>query len=365
MNKRNNEIDVVKFVFTICVFLYHSYALSASDTVPPILPLGYMCVEAFFIISGYYMSLSIDKKSNQSTDNIFVDNIKFIVRKISYFYPQYIVAFIFAFIGRNLFPLQSGIKEMLRNSLFISGEVFLQYCNGIIQKRWYYNGPTWYLSAMVIAMFILYPIIRNNLKRFTLYIAPIISLVGYGMLTHTFKCLDVAGEEWLYFINGGLLRALSGISLGCTVFAICKYIRSYSFKITKFCRIIATLAEVYTFAVILFLMQNSYTKDFKTAVDYSILVHIFVFLIIVFSQISYSNCIFSNKLTKILSAISLPIYLNHRVWIYVISDAFPNISFNKQFLLYCALTMVTALISIPLTNLLKYVYSRVKKLLVN
>lgn len=86
MKKRNNELDLLKLFFTFIVFLVHTQYLKAADDVPLLVPKGFLSVEFFFMVSGYFMALSASR-GTISEKGLFVENIRFNLDKISKFYP--------------------------------------------------------------------------------------------------------------------------------------------------------------------------------------------------------------------------------------------------------------------------------------
>lgn len=362
MRKRNNELDLLKLFFTIIVFLVHAQYVVGSDKTPALVPKGFLSVEFFFMVSGYFMALSASR-GTISEKGLFVENIRFNLDKISKFYPQYLIAFLIAFFLRNLVAMENSLSETLFNGLFTSGEVFLQAAAGIPHRRYYYNGPTWYLSAMVLAMFVLYPMARKNPKRFNTYIAPILVLLGYSNLANFFENYSITCGEWIYFLDGGLLRGIAGISLGCVLFQICQAIRESSYELSTPGRVLATVAEVALLALIVYLMVAAKgLKNYKLAVDYLIIVSMAVLLLIVFTKSSYFSQIIGDGIGRFSAWISLPIYLNHRVWTYVLATVTPELTFRQNFLLYTGLTLVTALISIPLSKGLVLLWHLAKRI---
>lgn len=258
--------------------------------------------------------------------------------------------------------MENTLSETLFNGLFTTGEVFLQAAGGIPYRRYYYNGPTWYLSAMVLAMFVLYPMARKNPKRFNTYIAPILVLLGYSNLANFFENYSITCGEWIYFLDGGLLRGIAGISLGCLLFQICQTIRESSYELSTAGRVLATVAEAALLVLIVYLMVvTKGMKNYKLAVDYTIIVSMAVLLVIVFTKSSYFNSIIGDKVGRFCAWISLPLYLNHRVWTYVLPKITPHLSFKMNLLLCAALSLATALISIPLSKGLVLLWRLAKK----
>ena len=67
-SKRNGIISILKFILSILVVIYHGKKISGISKFK-IVPLGYLCVDFFFIVSGYYFYKSILKL--KSDTNIY------------------------------------------------------------------------------------------------------------------------------------------------------------------------------------------------------------------------------------------------------------------------------------------------------
>lgn len=94
-SKRNGFIDFLKFIFAIIILIHHSWQFF------PILPIGYIGVEFFFLVTGWLMAKKFyDFELNE---NIFVITRNYIVRKIKVFYLEYLVAIAIGFIFICLF----------------------------------------------------------------------------------------------------------------------------------------------------------------------------------------------------------------------------------------------------------------------
>ena len=77
-SKRNGFIDFLKFIFAIIILIHHSWQFF------PILPIGYIGVELFFLVTGWLMAKKFyDFELNE---NIFVITRNYIARKIKVFY---------------------------------------------------------------------------------------------------------------------------------------------------------------------------------------------------------------------------------------------------------------------------------------
>lgn len=85
----NGEIELFRFIFSICVLLYHfridyNFELFAS---------GAIGVEFFFIVTGVLLAKSV-KEIQIDRNRIPYYTWSFLLRKISKFYPYYIIGVI-------------------------------------------------------------------------------------------------------------------------------------------------------------------------------------------------------------------------------------------------------------------------------
>ena len=90
MKIRNYEIDFWKFVFSICIVIYHAWQFQYTGD-PVIFGYGNLLVEFFFVVSGYLMIAKIyNKKKSQ---NIGKDTWNFIVSKLNSLFSRLSISF--------------------------------------------------------------------------------------------------------------------------------------------------------------------------------------------------------------------------------------------------------------------------------
>ena len=150
--KYNPQIDIAKFLFSIIIILYHSNKLVSLDF--HLFQYGYTAVEFFFMITGYLMVCS-SKKFDPTIPG--KSTVTFTINKIKSFYLYFLISFAVAFIVRNLsFYIDKTLtwEKLFDNTILSINEIFLLHTSGIDFGK-IYNGPTWYLSAMIIAILIL------------------------------------------------------------------------------------------------------------------------------------------------------------------------------------------------------------------
>ena len=108
----------------------------------------------------------------------------------------------------------SNIAFELANSI---PDFFMIQINGVSKMS--LLGHEWYISAMLIAMFVLTPFVIKFRDIFLKYIAPALAFFILALLFHSYGNLNAVGA-WIGVFNSGFLRALAEISLGCVCFAV-------------------------------------------------------------------------------------------------------------------------------------------------
>ena len=142
MDVRNGAVDFMKFVFSVIIVLFHTYR---------ILPRGYLGVEFFFVVSGYFMSAHYyNNKEKYSIDNLGKSTLLFVKNKISKILPNYYIAWIIAFIVTHVYKKSFGIRVLLYDFFRAIPELLLLGMTGFWDYTHSYNVVVWYISAMLL-----------------------------------------------------------------------------------------------------------------------------------------------------------------------------------------------------------------------
>lgn len=236
---RNNILDFYRIIFTLIICLHHFQG--TLDT--KIISTGYIGVEFFFILSGFFLYKSFKKNNNETA-------FQYTVKRIKRLYPEYILAFILCFI---LQMAQSG-KEKSVDCIFQAiSEITLMQNIGIFRGG--FNYPLWYLSVLIFAGYIVYELLKKDKETFIKIISPITIVFTFSLLNFLGKGL----ENWdtVYGIYLPLLRGFSDICIGVLIseFVDTKYFKDIEEKKVIF-RIVEFLTYVCLFYIIIF--QNKF-----------------------------------------------------------------------------------------------------------
>ena len=318
--KYNPEIDLLKLFFAIVVFILHFSGIPRLHT---FLPRGYLAVEFFFIVSGYFMALKLRSKESP-------DAFSFIVKKMAPIYPVVFVSTLIAIILRMIPMADRSLNGWVTSILPSVFEMSMLWEQGIYVGRTY-NNPTWYISAMIIAMGFLYPLFRKYLGYFSGVGSLLLALVCYSILFNHSPKITYYRVYW-FITTLGVIRAIAGVSLGVFLYDCCSRatrcfsitaLGNFSFMVLKF----LCIAFVSLYALI--------GSEFKEAakLDYLVIVVMFAFLFMVFT--GWGSFKFLDRLDlRWCSNLSLYLYLNHYGMRHFLRDAKLDLSSGETLIVY-------------------------------
>ena len=355
--KRNGEIDLLRFVFSAIIVIHHftfSYNFS-------IFKQGYIGVEFFFLLSGYLMAKSANKlitQNNKLTSlEIANSSWSFIAKKIKSFYIYYVAAIIIQVIVKNILMHHDNAITLVSNFLRSIPTFTLTFMGFNNKSPYLYVGSTWYLSAMIIAMFILFPLLLRNFEYSSKLIFPALSMFAIGYLYTTNNSI-ANWQGWSGICFNGILRALGEISLGASLYVLSNWLRDkYGAKNNKLVKIWFTVIKWFCFAVVF-----SFAIGLWSTGAFNLHAYLFcaIGIVISFSGITY--CIPESKLSNYLGKISLPIYIFHSiVKYYIVEFIKPESVSLKVFILMAVFSIIISVILMYIVDLIKIVVKIIYK----
>ncbi len=298
--KRNGTIDFWKFIFSLWIVLNHItvYKGYLSMAIG-----GSVCVEFFFLVSGYLMANSMER--TRATDiELGKRTASFLFKKIKHIYPYFLFTWIFSFIVTH-WVNHTPVAEILENLLESPYQLMLLQM-AVSRSLGHSVWVSWYISAMIIAMLILYPLRFKWKDSFDYIVGPVLGLCMVGYTYNSFSRIPVIDHyESQFLIYSGVIRAIAEIALGCTCFSICEHLKKVSFGGGG--KILLAIIEFGGYIGVL-LGTNKWSNSNKD------LIWLLIFMIsitISFSQKSLLSKWFNNKLFYYLGKFSLPLYLVH------------------------------------------------------
>lgn len=342
-SKRNGAIDFWRFIFSLLIVFCHM-TLCPSFYYNDVkwFKSGSIGVEFFFILSGFLMA-----KSSIKELPIGKATSVFIIRKWMGILPTYIFAYTVSIIVKYFLNYGSFV-ELFTGSIF---EIFFLQMAGlspILNNHEYMVGATWYISAMLLVMIILFPLMYKNRDVFFNILAPLFAIAILG-----YFC---SAKGSLEFADGyGLLRAIAEISLGCVSYNI--YLKISKIRATKLLSIICTIVEFSCYMIVLLGAWFVYRGEW----DFIAVLLLAIGIIITFSGLSYSGKIFSAPIFLWLGKYSLAIYLNQYIWLRLLQNLNMPLPVWLDITLVMLLTATSSLVCVFVIDFVKDIWNLYKK----
>lgn len=323
---RNGKIELLRFIMAAIIVIHHSGRIEGRGN---IFPRGSLAVEFFFLISGYFLAAHCGKLQAVKCNDVGRETMTFILNKIRPFYLMMIIAEIFA-LFINLIICSDGAFGKIIGAV---NEVLLLNMTG---HRLYAFNVIWYISAMIISMFVIFPICRKYFSVFVNVIAPVSGVLILGALYIAYGSQTGPNEVVAGFIYRGLLRGFAELCMGVFAFNIVCMLRAYNFS--KIGYALLTILEIILYVVSIYFMTRS-----NTAYDLFVFYILFFAVIISFCNDGSWNKMFNHRICYRLGKYSLALYLGHVYWADLI-NVLPIQNWNIKFILFIICAALFALI---------------------
>lgn len=334
-SSRNGEIELFRFIFAVIVFSFH------FEYAPAIFKSGYLCVEFFFVLSGYFLMQHIEKNKN-TVINPTMTVFNYTKNRLKRLYVSYFIACVAAFAIRFLVLSDISIRTVINKGIW---EILMLQTLGFE----FSTRILWYVSALIFSSLILY-LLSLCLKD---YYLPVIFFGAFVVLAFLYQENHALNSlENHLIVSDDLLRAISEMSLGCILFKAIKTIPDSLNKFRKF----LFVPKYFSLAIILYFM----TKDAGVK-DFSCLIFIVFFISMLFLDESPIHKVFNNKLCYFLGDISYDFYLNQIVVIYF-ARVFPSELLQKYHIItFVVFVIVDLILSLITKRISKAIISKVTK----
>ena len=331
--RRNQTIDVLRFLFAVIIVIHHSRSLVGDDN--SLFLGGSLAVEFYFLVSGYLMMASVYRRNQQGlSGSLAEETFSFLKRKLKSFYPEVMVAWGAAF----LFTCSAGgenLKEVAKHFLNAFPESLLMLSFGMSSSN--VNPATWYLSSMLIFMVVLYPLLRKYPAVMKYLVMPLSSLFLLGWL-----CMEYNHPrdptKWLGWTYKGNLRALAELELGALCFFASQKIRDIPFN--RLARMLLAVMECGCYGVsILYMFFETPSR-----MDIFFIALLCIGICLSFSGQTALSSLPEKRIIFWLGKYSFPLYLSHQFYAKHLNDILPVFFTNNQrMMVYLLCSFLTAL----------------------
>lgn len=241
---RNTEVDLLRVVFAIAVLLHHSHGLNPPDITNYPFVGGYIAVEFFFLLTGYFAAKEI-METSVPAPLMGAQAMKLTLSKFSRIFPFVIPAVFIHYITVSLLN-NSGGFETVKSLTYGIFEAALLPASGIYES--FMVLPLWYLSALLMLLPLFYYLLMKAPSFFPYVAAPLSALMIYGYFSVSVGHIDV-WHAW-HGIYDSLPRCWAGLCMGTVAFISVRKVRAW-----RLChRITAVwcILEIFCFGSVLF-----------------------------------------------------------------------------------------------------------------
>lgn len=340
--ERFNNIDFVKFLLALQIAMHHEVTKwvgleNFKSLIPSHFYFWSIAVEAFFIVSGFFLF-----KNMQKDTPTFQFAIKKFFRLAPCVWLVVIISAIFnGFIHDWDFSFAGNILTItLTNGIGFSGSTTT---GGMV------NGALWFISVLFWCSLFYFYINKIFDKKYLNLIIWLIIIISYSTILHFnhFKTSAIS-DTVFYFFNMGVLRGLGGIGIG--YFLCMMYKSGFLQNCTKKISFLISLIELGLIAFFVHYMFFAQKLPGGTAFVYIICISAFLYLMLVKQGII--SKFLNNPLSALPGKYSYSIYIIHPIIIYYLTLTFSNkhMTFvNKHLLLYFSIQTIIIIIAGVLT----------------
>lgn len=323
MRKQHNvTIDFLRFLFSVIVVLHHSRYVLGDDNCYFLG--GSLAVEFFFFVSGYLLLVGADKagrKNGAGTNGIGSETLHFILHKIRSFLPEFLIAWWIGFILIGVVR-QYGVLDYLKAFGNDFWELTLVKMSGLFTHG--IDGAMWYLSAMLLGMALLYPLLRTKRDLMTHLVCPLLALFLYGYLC------QAEGHPrdpivWLGLCYKGLVRAVAGLCTGVVIcMAVCRIKKLAPAGLTKLGNALAIGTQLLCLILTIRYMAEQEPSEY----DYFYMFLLMLLVLISFSGFGLESVLGNSqrlhRLSAFLGKYSLSLYLGHLYFAQHVNELLPE-----------------------------------------
>lgn len=303
---------------------------------------GYIGVEFFFIVSGYFLMRQIDSGRTEASLNGLRIAVVSRFKKIApYMLPTFLVLFAMAHLKWQ------GVSALLADLAKSLYEILLLCMMGTIEACPLYNPPIWYCSALLICVVIIYAVAKNYRDLFIKVLAPIAIVVIYSYLLLWFGDLNTITDK-AGVLYTGILRGLAAMCIGACLFDLVGKrddARPSTGVLMPACASVALLAFVVVAS------WRSSILDGLSVLALAVLIYI------AFTSPRLANA-FSSPAFAFLGRLSLPLYINQWIVVKALSSM-PGLKAEIGTLKFIALYMA---LCIGITLLYELIISFIRRL---
>ena len=333
---RISSIEFIRLYVALIVMVIHITEFFFSDTVS-LTGTAVCLVEFFFMLSGFFLMSHLDGK--QDGEETVWD---FIIGKVRRFIVPLTIMNIIQFVLKCIVDGANTAGGVLKKLLHFGWEFLVLQCAGMIQSpqfnQDYLIGPSWYLSAMLLALVFAYPLAKHYRRFFVNIICPFSVLAVYSVFAQKYGTLNVGNDFSGPFMDA-FLRGFAGTCAGVLCYGAYNYCLKKGGEPSGFMK----AAEILCWLV----LPGAPLLAYFCSEDFGFLLLIPLFAVILSAMLNKTPAarLFNSippRTASFLGRISLYIYLSHFTALFIAMMLLPD---NQAAAKVACTVAVTAVLS--------------------
>ena len=291
---RNNSIEALRFLLAMIIVWGHFYyqQLGMLWKLPLNFP-AYLCVDCFFIISGYFLYNST-KNVNDGTFLFFIK------KKIIRLWPLpaliLLIYYVLHLCGKTNFLYTENIL-----SLFFMQNIGITF-------RFPQNGATWFISVLFFVSMFYWYLINNYEKKNVFFITALLVYFSFSfMIAQTSGHIGDSIEAYPNGLNKGIVRGIAEIGLGILIAALgIESTKKYSVNLYVKC--LYGMIELFLLSWLIWhigINRGNFNNDIVMVLAFVPLFALFL------QQKGIISILLDNKISNFLGRISFAIFVVH------------------------------------------------------
>lgn len=206
---KKQGVELYRFLMTIMVCLHH-FRLYAETTLP--FGGGYLAVDFFFILSGYFLYAHSVKKEISHTTEVLQKTVEYAIDRYKRLFLQYVLVLFFSIVV-YVFVLQFDIDIFQMRGwaakIFMLDGIYVHTQLNIMPQGWYCS-VLWMDSILIYFMCVRFG--QKFVKKAALMLAVGIYVILFWRYGH----LNLY-TQFGFGITIGVFRGFAGLCLGCAL----------------------------------------------------------------------------------------------------------------------------------------------------
>lgn len=355
--KKRNQIDLYRLIFMYIVCILHSGALLTKEYPQAFFAGGYIAVEFFFIVSGYYLAEALSKinaKKQCDLSQLGSETFAYTLSRAKRMYPEFLIGFVLTIILDQIIyhgSITNLIKKLRQTGIY---EVLLLQCANPYDTQ--ILNVAWYVSALLFATFIMYPFLRCIPDIFKNIIAPLL-MCGYILFASSTGSDITIGNLTAYvFVTGGVLRAVAEMAWGTFLYERVQRMKNMIaiHPLSRQKRIIYSLIEYCCFA---FVVVGCFAHG-NTSWDFTFFIALTIVSFICLAELDLPIRFATEQVLLFCSNFSYALYMSHRRIINLAKMLWPKESYPVRLLFFLIIATVIAFVIMKICDWWRHYRSR-------